>query len=101
MKEITSAEFDASTKGNAVIEFFSAGCMNCKATEPMLDAIAPEHTSITFAKINIEGHEELTQKFEVMSLPTILFFKGGEVVDKLVGLKPRTLLARKVAETYE
>ena len=99
MEEIKESEFDEITKaGSVVVDFFGAGCINCRMTEPSLLALETENPGIKFVKIDTGSAKKLTEKFNISSLPTILFMKDGLVKQTLVGLKPRGILARTIDE---
>jgi thioredoxin 1 len=99
MEEIKESEFEKTTKAGAVVvDFFGAGCINCRMTEPALLALETENPNIKFIKIDAGTAKKLTEKFNISSLPTILFMKDGLVKQTLVGLKPRGVLSRTIAE---
>jgi thioredoxin 1 len=99
MVEISEQDFDnATAAGSVVVDFFGAGCINCKMTEPVLDALANEKTNVRFVKIDTDSAPELTKKFNVSSLPTLLFMQDGKVKETLVGLKPRGVILRTIEE---
>ena len=83
-----------------IIEYFGAGCGNCKAFEPILTQIEGEHADIKFFKKNIDENLNDVVKYEVTTLPTLLFFKGDEYIDKLPGLKPKIIVNKKIAEVF-
>jgi len=104
MKEITANQFKPTTKaGKVIIDFFSTGCGNCKMMEPSLLQLESEHKEINFVKFNAMECDErkcLADEMGVTTLPTLLFFKNGAEVAKMVGLKPKTLIAKKIAEVF-
>ena len=79
---------------------WTEGCVNCKAFEPIFDSLAAEFPDVEFKKVNFKDVLDDVKRFEVVSLPTILFTKDGEFLDKLAGLKPRTLVVKKLAEVF-
>ena len=104
MNEIATNEFKgAISTGKVIVDFYSAGCGNCKMMEPSLLQLETEHSDVRFLKFNAMDCDErkcLAADMNVTSLPTILFFKDGAEVAKLVGLKPKTLIAKKIAEVF-
>jgi thioredoxin 1 len=99
MDEITENDFEKETKtGSVVAEFFGEGCINCRMTEPALNALAAENPNVRFIKINTDRAAGLAAKYNISSLPTILFIKDGLIKQTLVGLKPRGVLARTIDE---
>lgn len=72
-----------------LIDFWAAWCGPCKMVSPVIDEIAEERDDILVGKINIDEQSELAQKYGVMSIPTMIVFKNGEVANKNVGAIPK------------
>ena len=79
-KEILNAE------ETVIVDFWAAWCMPCKMLTHIIDAVAEERKDIKVCKINIDEEQELAIRFGVMSIPTLIVFKDGEVANKSVGL---------------
>ena len=69
-----------------LIDFWAGWCGPCRMLSPIVDQLATENTGIVVGKINIDEQEDLASKYGVMSIPTLLVFKNGEVVNKAVGV---------------
>ena len=70
-----------------LVDFWATWCGPCRILSPTVDEIADEYADrITVAKCNVDDAEEIAMQYRIMSIPTLLFFKGGEVVDKRVGV---------------
>ena len=73
-----------------LVDFWAEWCGPCKALAPKLDEIAKEYgEKITIAKVDIDNNKETPVKFGVRGVPTLALFKGGEVVDQIVGNHPK------------
>ena len=83
-----------------VVDFWAEWCGPCKMIAPVLEEIAGEHAEqVTIAKVNVDDNPELAQRYNVMSIPTLLVFSGGEVSKRLVGAKgkaPAAAGARRI-----
>ena len=73
-------------KETVLVDFWAAWCMPCKMLSPAVEAVAEERSDVKVCKINIDEEPELAIRFGVMSIPTLIVFKDGEVANKSVGL---------------
>ncbi len=86
MLEVTRTNYDEVTKsGVTVLDFWAAWCGPCKMQSPVFEAVAKAHENITFGKVNVDEQSELAEQFQIMSIPTIVFLKDGEVVKRVRG----------------
>jgi thioredoxin 1 len=69
-----------------VLDFYATWCGPCKVVGPIFDEVSNENEGQYFAKVNVDDEPELSQRFGIRSIPTILFIKGGEVQGKLIGM---------------
>lgn len=93
MEQITKADFDEKIKnGIVLIDFYADWCGPCKMLTPELDELSNELDQVKIYKVNIDKEQELTQRFNVMAVPTMLLFKDGEIVGKTSGYSPKQLI---------
>ena len=79
-------------KETVLVDFWASWCGPCKMIGPIIDQIADERTDVKVCKVNVDEEPELTTKFKVMSIPTLLVFKNGQVVNQSMGAKPKTAI---------
>lgn len=80
-----------------LVDFWAEWCGPCKMIAPVLETIADEYDgSLKITKLDVDANPNTSMKFGVMSIPTLLLFKNGEVVEKLIGFMPKERLLTKI-----
>ena len=89
-------EFLASEK-LVIVDFWATWCGPCRMLSPLLDEVEAEmEDQVEVVKVNVDDADEIAMRYRIMSIPTLLFFKGGELVDKTVGAMPKNVLVDKI-----
>lgn len=88
---------DTVSQGVSLLDFWAPWCGPCKMQLPIVEELATElQGTATIAKVNVDEEPELASQFGVMSIPTLILFKDGQPVDKLVGLQSKAALQAKI-----
>jgi thioredoxin 1 len=102
ISEITDANFQqeiADNGGLSMVDFWAAWCGPCRLIAPFVEQLADEYTGqVKVGKLDVDANKRTAAQFGVRSIPTVLFFRGGKVVDQVVGAVPKPVLDRKIQE---
>ncbi|MBO0817330.1 MAG: thioredoxin [Actinobacteria bacterium] len=101
-KKVTDETFEADVLKNdkpVLVDYWAEWCGPCKMVAPVLEAIAEEHgDKLEIVKLNVDENPGVTQKYNIMNIPTLGVFKDGEVVKELVGARSKSALLRELAD---
>jgi thioredoxin 1 len=82
--------------GVAVVDFWATWCGPCRMIAPILDQLSEEYAGrVKITKLDVDANQKTAMRFQVRSIPTLLFFKDGKLVDQVIGAVPKTALAAK------
>lgn len=80
-----------------IVDFWAVWCGPCRMLSPIVDQIAEEMADkVTVVKCNVDDCEEIAMQYRIMSIPTLIFFKNGEIVDRTVGAMPKSALVERI-----
>ena len=96
--ELTASNFDESIKeGIALVDFWAPWCGPCRMLAPVIEELAEDFDGkAKICKVNTDEEQDIAVKYGIRSIPTILFFKDGELVDQMVGASSKQALADKI-----
>jgi thioredoxin 1 len=96
----TDQSFTSETSSGLVLaDFWAPWCGPCKMIAPVLEELDSEMgEKVKIVKIDVDENQETAQKYGVMSIPTLIVLKDGEVVDKVIGFKPKEALAELISQ---
>jgi len=98
--DVNEGNFDKEVLQNVsvvLVDFWAPWCGPCRMMGPILEEMAKEFEGkIAVCKVNVDENPNISGKYEILSIPALKFFKNGEVVDEMVGLQPREVLAEKI-----
>jgi len=90
---LTDSNFDPEVIKSAtpvMVDFWAPWCGPCKMVAPILDELATEYNGkVKIGKVNVDDHQPLASQYGIRAIPTLLIFKGGQVVDQVIGLKSK------------
>ena len=80
-----------------IVDFWATWCGPCRMLSPVLDEVEEEMSDkISVVKVNVDDADQIAMQYRIMSIPTLLFFKNGQVVDKIVGAMAKNVLVEKI-----
>ena len=98
--EVTDATFDEvvlKSEKPVMVDFWAAWCGPCRMVGPIMEQLSSEYDGkATIAKVDVDANQEFAAKYGVRNIPTVLVFKNGEVVEKQVGVAPKTTYAQQI-----
>lgn len=92
VKKVGKNEFKAETQGIALVDFYADWCGPCRMVSPIVEELANSMTDVNFLKVNVDDDAEIANLFGIRSIPTLVLFKSGEEVDRVIGFMPKNRL---------
>ena len=98
-KIATNTSFDELLQSEklVIVDFWATWCGPCRMLSPLLDEVEAEmEDKVEVVKVNVDDADEVAMRYRIMSIPTLLFFKNGQMVDRSVGAMPKSALVDKI-----
>ncbi len=95
LQDVTDANFQSEVieaDGPVLVDFWAAWCGPCRVVAPVLEDIAAERDDLRIVKLNVDENQQTAAAFEVLSIPTMILFKNGQVAKKIIGAYPKRRL---------
>jgi thioredoxin 1 len=98
--EVTDSSFDEFVANNpkVVVDCWAAWCGPCRMLTPIVEELASERMDITFGSLDVDRNRMVPSKYGIMSIPTLLYFKDGKLVDKTLGALPKRALEERISK---
>jgi thioredoxin 1 len=101
-EELTVKGFNEFIKEDTVlVDFYAEWCMPCVMLSPIIEELSDKIEKVKFGKVNIDDNKEVAEKFGVMSIPTMILFKDGKEIDRIVGALPGDAIEEKLSSYYK
>ncbi|MEA2427811.1 MAG: thioredoxin 1 [Thermoleophilaceae bacterium] len=97
--EVTDNNFQAEVLENdkpVLVDFWAPWCGPCRVIAPSLEEIAEEREDVRIVKLNVDDNQETAARYQVMSIPTLILFKGGEPAHQIIGAMPKSRLVQEI-----
>ncbi|MBR6020668.1 MAG: thioredoxin [Lachnospiraceae bacterium] len=97
---VNAAQFEKLLTGDkpVLVDFWASWCGPCRMMGPIVEEIAKEHTEIAVAKINVDEEPEVAQKYKIMNIPTLLLFRGGDIIKRQIGAISKSRLEEMISD---
>ncbi len=99
MDAVSQDDFEAKVikaPGKVLVDFWAEWCGPCRMIGPVLEEMSGDYPEVTFLKLNVDESPEVAQQFNVMNIPSILAFEGGELKQRIVGAMPKAKLIEEL-----
>jgi len=97
VKEINSENFNQEiSKGKVLVDLWAPWCGPCRVISPIIEELSKEIKDINFLKLNVDNNGDIAQEYEIMGIPTLILFKDGKEIKRIVGLRSKEDLKKEL-----
>ncbi len=101
MKELNKDNFQTEiSKGNTIVDFWAPWCGPCKMLGPIFEELSEEVKQVNFAKVNVDDNQDISMQAQVRGIPTMVLYKDGSELTRIVGFLPKDQLKSKIEEAF-
>jgi len=99
VKHVNGGELEEllNKKPLVLVDFWAEWCMPCRFIEPIFEEIARTYKEVTCVKVNVDENQESAAKYGVMGIPTLILFKNGKPVERIVGVAPKEQIEQQIS----
>ena len=105
VQHVNTADFERAvlkSQSPTVVDFYADWCGPCRMVSPVIESLSQEYTGrVNFAKVDTDANQSLAMRYNIMSIPTVMIFKGGRIVDKIIGAMPAQAYRQKIDSVLE
>jgi thioredoxin 1 len=100
VQDITDSTFESFTEENplAVVDCWATWCAPCRFLSPVIEKLAEERKDVAFGKLDVDQNKLVSIKYGIMSVPTLLYFKNGKLVNRTVGALPKQMIEDHISK---
>lgn len=100
VQHVNTADFERAvlkSQTPTVVDFYADWCGPCRMVGPVIESLSQEYNGkVSFVKVDTDANQSLAMRYNIMSIPTVMIFKGGRIVDKIIGAVPADAYRRKI-----
>lgn len=99
--ELNEENFESEVEaaaGLVLVDFWASWCGPCKMLSPIVDEVANECEAVKVCKVNVDNEQALAARFGVMSIPTLILFKNGNIANKMIGVQPKATILEMITK---
>jgi thioredoxin 1 len=86
--------------GIVVVDFWASWCFPCQVMGQVIESLAAEHRNVSFGKLNVDENRKVTDHYGIMTIPTLLYFRNGELVDRSVGALAKEAVEKRIKQLF-